>query len=288
MNFLKLTLNVVVFLFSFSCSAYALDSYEAREFAADYEQEIKRKNGTRPSLDIKTDIKVGVANYKEEEQNIKSEYKAVYPEVLFSVTKPGESDVETSLELSFGQTLADVETWYISGEKYQTNDLDFSRVNIKGSVGKILYSDKYQNLQVIPFGGYGFRFIRFERTNFNILNVITSREVITEKYYLYHLNFGIKFDKKMNDKFAILGLADFAYVFSNQAENSALGRVVGGGGYLVDGDLNLQYSLNSSWKLSLGGFIELQNLKGGERGNVIWPDNKLNIYGGRIGIQYNF
>lgn len=41
-------------------------------------------------------------------------------------------------------------------------------------------------------------------------------------------------------------------------------------------------------KLLLGGFADLQHLKGGEQSNIIWPDNELNIYGGDIGVKYLF
>ena len=140
----------------------------------------------------------------------------------------------------------------------------------------------------MPFLGYGFRLIGFERTNFNILNIITSREVVTEKYYIHHIDAGLRLDKPLTEKWGISVSGLLGYVFYNQADNSALGKVDGSGGYLVDGNINLSYSLTNSSRLIFGGFVEKEDLKGGEKGDIIWPDNDLDIYGANIGVKFIF
>jgi len=286
---MKLIITVLALFFIWLQPAYALDVREAKKFAGEYAQEAKINEENKKNMwHILTNLKVGAANYKEEEQTVSSDYKAVYSEFLCAAVNQSNNDIEKAIDFSFGQSTTDTETWYISDIKYQTNDLDFYRINLKGSIGKILYSDKYKNLQVVPFLGYGFRYINFKRADFNILDIITFREVVTEKYSIHHCDFGLKFNNALGDKWNIFGLGSFGYVFYNQADNSYLGKTDGAGGYLFDGNINLQYSLSDSWQFIFGGFFELQNLNGGQKSDVVWPDNKLNIYGGNIGIRLLF
>jgi hypothetical protein len=283
--------NIIFCLFNL---AYAADAqhYKALNFAKEYESEVKVQREApvenRGSWKPEVSIKSGIASYEESEQILRSHWDGFYSEVLGNLLKEGANDVENALSFSFGQSVTETETWHISDIKYQTNDLNFYRINLKGSLGKILHHDRYENLRVIPFLGYGFRFINFKRANFNILDIITSHEAVTEKYYIHHLDFGIRLDNKLSSRWSFSGLACFGYVVYNQADNSMLGKVGGGEGYLVDGNINLQYNLNDFWQLIFGGFIELQKLPGGEKGDAIWPDNELNICGGNIGMRYVF
>jgi len=136
--------------------------------------------------------------------------------------------------------------------------------------------------------GYGFGFDNFKRSNFNILDIITLRDTVSEKYYLHHADIGFMAKQKINDKFNVSGAFSYGYIFYNQANNSILGSIKGKGGYLFDVNLGVGYYLTDCLKLSLGGFVELQHLKGGTKDDVIWPDNDLNTYGGEAGVRYKF
>jgi hypothetical protein len=286
---MRTILAVTSICFIFSRIGLASDIGDAKKFAEEQVQEIEAKKArVKSEWNIETGLRIGVASYEESEQAIQSDCEVIYPEITLTAVNRNENDVEKTISFSFGQTTTDTETWYVNGQNYQTNDLNFYRLNIGASIGRILYSARYKNLQVIPFLGYGFRYINFERSDFNILNIITLREVVTEKYYIHHLDFGLRFNNALSDRWNICGLGAIGYAFYNEADNSALGNIKGGGGYLVDGNISLNYSLTDSWSLIFGGFFELQNLRGSQKGNVIWPDNDLNIYGGNIGMRFIF
>jgi hypothetical protein len=274
--------------------SYAADFSEAQRFAKEYEQEVKaREPKTQEEMEksmwsvaIKT--KIGMARYEENEQTVSSDYNAFYSEVSCAVVNQNQGDIEKAINLSYGQSITDKETWKISDLEYQTNDLDFYRLNFGASIGKVLYSDRYQNLRVVPFLGYGFRYINFERSDFVILSAITLRDVVNEEYYLHHADCGVKFDFPISTKWNVAGLGSFGYVFYNQADNSVLGKIDGGGGYIVNGNIDLRYAISDAWQLIFGGFVELQSLNGGQKGSIIWPDNDLNIYGGNIEARFVF
>lgn len=287
----KVFVIIVLCLLSSLCSpSYAAndDYYRAQRFAQEYEHELRAKSELiEAKWNVSADLKAGVANYEEKESTLKSSFKAFYPELALSAINKSDNDIETALRLSYGQSVTDKEKWKLSGIEYQTNDLYFQRLNLKASVGKILYSD-LRDFKATPFLGYGFRFVNFSRTNFNVLNIITSRDIVTEKYYVHHIDVGLGFEKQLTDQFNISGLGAYGYVFYNKAQNSALGGIRGSGGYIAEANLEVGYTLSEAWKLTFGGFGEWQHLKGGEKSDVLWPDNDLNIYGGKIGLKYSF
>ena len=237
---------------------------------------------------VTANIRGGSAIYKEKATNLKSTFKTIYPELVLGALKRFENGWEVMGNFGFGYSLSDTETWYVSSNKYQTNDLDFYRLNAKGAIGKVFSFGKEQDLELIPFVGYGFRMINFQRSNFNVLNTVTSRDIVTEKYYIQHGDAGLKIEKKFGEKFSIMAQSTYGYVFYNLADNNTLGRVNGDGKYIAEGEVNLIYALNKSWQLVLGGFGEFQDLKGGTKDNIIWPDNKMYIYGGQVGAKYRF
>lgn len=287
------TLTAVFFVaaLSFCRPAYAADrsTVDAQIFARQHVKEIAAMSEEeRKSWRANIGVKMGLATYEEDEDDIDSDYKIFYPEIVAAAEKRFENDIGLGAEFSFGHSLTATETWNLSGEKYQTNDMDFYRINLKGDIGKSFYFGYYRPWEITPFAGYGYRFINFERTNFNILDIITSRDVVNEKYYIYHLDLGVKFSKEIDPLARVSGALSYARVIYNQADNSARGKIKGKGGYLVDGSLNLEYSLNETWRLVWGGFFELQSLNGGTKGGFVWPDNNLNIYGMQAQMKAEF
>jgi len=269
---------------------YAAEYGQARRFADQYQTQVSAEKFAKEyeSWKISLAIRAGRANYEEKEQTIESTYKVVYPEAVLSVNNTTLGGLDIGADVSFGYTPTATETWYIANTKYQTNDLDFYRGDFKGRLGKLIDLSGDETFSITPFLGYGFRFINFKRSNFNILNIITLRDVVTEKYYIQHGDAGFKLNKKFTDKISLFGKGAYGYIFYDKANNSSLGSINGEGGYIIEGDLNLGYSINDSCDLSLGGFAEFQTLKGGQKRSAIWPRNTLDIYGGRIKVMYRF
>lgn len=312
MKTIALIIATLLSTFSF---VYAAESdivlyAKAARFAAEYAAELKSKaamekidreifserthaaqsgqEDTRNRWEFDAKFKPAGAGYKEKEANVKSDFKVFYPEFLFSAARHFDYDIPVAVDFSIGQSATAKETWYISDMKYQTNDLNFFRANLKGNVGKTFYLDESRQFGLTPFLGYGFRFINFQRSNFNILNLITIRDTVNEKYYIHHGDIGFRANQKINDKFGISGALSYSYVFYNEADNSILGKIKGKGGYLFNVNMGMEYYLTDSIELLLGGFVELQHLKGGTKNDIIWPDNDLNTYGGEVGVKYKF
>ena len=182
----------LIFIFFLSWPAYGQVSYyEALQFAQQYEREV----GGQPSFvsgaqevalwKLEAEMKSGVAYYEESESNLDSEWDALYAEIELMLSRDFPNDIQVTLAASYAQSIGDEEeAWDVGGRRFQTNDMEFFRTNLQGTLGKILYSERYKELRVIPFLGYGFRYIDFERTNFNILNTITSTSVVDEEYYI--------------------------------------------------------------------------------------------------------
>lgn len=287
-------ISVAILIFALAGVPRPLHASEADRFAEQYEGEIKTKKEEAGKVMEKSmwyvEIreKLGVANYEESDAPVSSDFSSFFSEVSCTALNDNANDIEKSISFSYGQAVEDKETWRVDDIDYQTNDMSFYRIKLFGSVGKILYSDRYKDLRVIPFIGYGFRYVNFKRSNFNILNIITLTDEVSEKYYLHHLDCGVKFDLPIFKRWDIAGMGSIGYVFYNQADNSILGKIDGKGGYVVNGNLDFLYRLNDDWQLILGGFVEFQNLTGGEKGIIVWPDNELNIYSGNIGARFIF
>jgi len=286
-------ITIMICLLCFVNFSYADEARDTDEFAREYIQELKDKTKSKgekadTGWSLDTQLKSGVASYEEDELGVSSEHETPYTELLARGVYQGDSGIEMGIGSSFGYAFSDTETWYVDGLKYQTNDLNFYRFNLNGALGLRLPLQEDASLHFTPYIGYGFRLIKFERSNFNILNVITSTEVVSEKYYIHHADCGIKLDMDLTDKLTLSPSWAYGYVFYNQADNSALGTIKGGGGFLFDVNIDLKYSLSESWQLLLGGFSEYQKLNGGEQNNIIWPDNSLKIYGGKLAARFVF
>lgn len=279
-----------VFLLTSLTSASDVSMSEAKAFADIYEQELKAERQRKvEQRKILFDIRLAKAIYEEKEGTVSSRYKVFYPELSLALASKDEQNTEKAISLSFGHSLTRREKWFVDQDLRQTNDLYFSRAKIEASIAKELKFSFYgQDLLLEPYLGAGFIYINFSRTNFNVLNIITSREVVTEKYYLLYPDFGLRLDREIGEGWAIVGLASFGPVLYSRADNSALGSINGDSGYLVKGNFGLRNVLNESCELKFIWFAELQHIKGGSKGDIIWPDNKLDIYGIDIGMQFKF
>lgn len=136
--------------------------------------------------------------------------------------------------------------------------------------------------------GYGFRYVKFKRENFTILRIITIRETVPEAVEIHYLNGGLALEYAPTDRLSFSGSASVGHVLYNQADNSLLGTVRGHGGTLGSFGVTAQYAVGTSWQLGLGAFTEVQRLAGGEKEQVVWPDNHLNMYGGTLNLRFQF
>ena len=80
----------------------------------------------------------------------------------------------------------------------------------------------------------------------------------------------------------------FGIVVFNDAHNSEAGTVGGSGGFLFNFDAGPGYAFTKNLSLSAAFRMELQRLCGGTTGNILWPDNGLNSYGGTLTLTYKF
>ncbi len=236
---------------------------------------------------IEADNKIGGATYQEKEVSIDSNWTTFYYEGIVAVDYFKEKGLIGRIDFGMPLTASGEETWDINTKRYQTNDMSFwgMESNVELGYAFPVVADKWG---VAPLGRYGFSFTRFTRTNFNVLNIITSTAIVDEDYWVQHIDMGGKFFYKVNDKlnFDIKGL--FGFVVYNSAHNSVLGTINGGGGYMTMAETNINYNIYKTWSIAGGGFFGLQYLKGGTSGNMLWPNNYLYSYGGKINLKYTF
>lgn len=238
-------------------------------------------------LDVALENKIGGVTYKEDYSNVDSDWNAFYYEGLLSVNYFKENSLIGRIDFGMPLASSSEETWRVSGAKYQTNDMKFwgMESNIELGYAMPVISDK---MLAAMLGGYGFSFTRFTRTNFNVLNIITSTAIVDEDYWVHHIDIGGKLVYSVNEKLKVDLKGIFGFVVYNSAHNSVLGDVEGEGGYLVKTETNIDYDIAENWALTLGGFFTLQHLEGDTKGNLTWPDNDLYTYGGNIGLKYTF
>lgn len=292
----KMILGFVLVFFLSTCAFAAYGNYDSWKFAREYESELRATQSSpgesAGAWKVEADIRAGIASYKEEAHD-GSDWENLYYEGWIQMSRETENEIELAIGGYFGLSPDDTERWYEGGTQTQNNDMKFFRAGGFGTIGKILHSDYLANNRVIPFIGYGYRYVEFERSNFlDLTDLSTWDAVITEKYYIHYANAGVKFDTWLGERFNIALLGSIGYAFYNQMDNSALGKVDGHGGYIIDGRVNLTYKLNDYWQLICGGFADFENLEGGSRPEgdllVVWPDNKLDIYGMNLGARLVF
>lgn len=303
---MKKTVMEVVLLLTVASFVYAEDLKEARDFAGEYAAEVRQEllksaaarqeSGTKsaPQIRKRVDVSVdargkgGVVSYKERYTDLSSYYKSAYSEGLVSAAAEVDKAVYAYVDFFGGTAFKDTEKWYFGGAEFQTNKMKFNRLGGNVRVGKVFFSDIYKDFKATPFVTYGYSYTDFKRSNFNILGAPLNIGAVNEQYYVHHVGGGVTFDKKFNSRFGISGFGLYSYVFSNQAHNSALGKIDGDGGSFTDAELDFNYYFTDNFRLKLGGFFELQELNGKNNNVVIWPDNKTMFYGGQIGLQTVF
>lgn len=239
------------------------------------------------TLQVNLDSNLGGATYNEKEGGVDSKWAGFYYGGDVNIANCDKKNIEGKLEFGMFGTSSGTETWNVNGAKYQTNDMYFWGMDFLAEAGWAFNFEDY-NITLTPLGAYGYKFTRFSRTDFNVLNTITSTAVVDEDFNVHHLDIGGKIDYAPNKKLNLYAKSRFGFVVCNSADNSALGDISGDGGYIVDTEFGINYFFTENMGLNLTGFADLQRLKGGSSSNLIWPDNNLNVYGGTIGVKYTF
>lgn len=244
--------------------------------------------------EISVDDTLGGAVYKEEDSSagfdLDSDWKAFYNKTTLYLADYDNKNIEGEARFGFAATAAGEETWDINTSEYQTNDMSFWGTELGFALGWAFQGVVMDDVDMTftPLLGYKWKFIRFTRSNFNILNIITIRETIDEDFNVHSIDFGFKLNGEFRKKFELYIKPIFGLAFYNSAYNSVLGTVEGDGGYLLDIDVGMNYVFTEHFSLGAMFRTEFQWLEGGSEGNIIWPDNTLEIFGGTIKATYKF
>ena len=200
---------------------------------------------------------------------------------------------EGEVRTGFSFTTENSEKWDINDIECMTNDMKLWAWDAGFLLGWALPLDMNSadsELCFTPLIGYNYEFIRFTRTNFNILDVITVTEVVDIDYYLHALDLGGRIDFAVNEQLNFFVKPIYGFIVYDYVHNSTSGGVEGNGGsYYVNLDAGIEYDINKDWMIGLLFRAEWQRLSGGNRNNgVVWPANSLDTYGGAVNISYKF
>ena len=240
--------------------------------------------------EINADSKLGVATYREEYGIIESDWLAFYSGGIISLGHYPEEGFIGGADFGMGFTPNADEDWEITGRPFQANDMRLWEMENNFELGYIIpvLIDK---IPIAPLFGYGWRFTRFKRENFAIADMDISSESVEEDFWVHHLDAGLRFSyKTMNEKFKIDLRGIFGFILYSSAYNNAFDTTIegGDGSFLIKIDLGVSYEMTEHLSLNVAGFTGIQHLEGSTSGNIVWPDNDLNTYGGKIGIKYIF
>lgn len=155
-------------------------------------------------------------------------------------------------------------------------------------MGNSYRDSRKMDITLSPLVGYRWKFIRFTRSNFVIMRVITVTETIDEDYNIHSMDLGARINFKINDKFNVFTKPVFGIVLFNEARNSIAGTIDGDNGFLFNFDAGVNYAITENLIVEGAFKMELQRLNGGTSGDIIWPDSNLDSYGGTITIRYKF
>ncbi|MDD4957028.1 MAG: hypothetical protein PHH49_06470 [Candidatus Omnitrophica bacterium] len=240
----------------------------------------------------------GYVTYKESEDlsgtQLDSNWSAYLNRTGLALKEYDHESWEGEMRVGFSFTSEDSETWDVGGARYQTNDMKYWALDsgflLGWAVPLDMGSSSEPNMYLTPLIGYNYKFMRFTRTNFNILNTITITDTVDEDFYIHALELGGKFDFMVNEKLALFVKPIWGIVLYDYAHNSIGGGIEGKeGSYYINLDTGVEYSIDENWVVGLLFRAEWQRLKGGNRDNeVFWPDNSLDAYGGEVNVAYRF
>jgi len=227
--------------------------------------------------------------------SINSDWKAFYYKGTGILSKYDHENIQGEAFYGMFLTPKENESWDMNGSEVQTNDMSFWGIDtgvLLGWAFPLKMSDVKPpdgfNITLTPLIGYEWKFERFTRQNFVVLQAITISDIVDEDYSIHSLDIGGRIDV-VNGKFTVYAKPVFGIVLYNSAKNSVIGgSIKGDGGFLFNLDAGVDYAMTQNLTLGLAFKMELQNLNGSTKDNVIWPDNTLQTYGGTVNARYRF
>ena len=245
------------------------------------------------SLELEVENNSSIAIYEEKDSlgsvDLSSDWKAYHNKTTLYVSDYNNEKFEGEVRYGMYFTPKAQEKWDINGSRYQTNDMSLWGIDTGFLVGyAIPFTTDAVDITITPLVGYSWKFTRFSRSNFNILNTFTIAETVDEDYNVHYVDAGMRLNFDVDGKFDIYLKPIFGVVLYNSAKNSALGTIKGDGGYVLDLDAGIEYPLSEDMILDVAFVGEWQKLQGAEKDNVLWPNNTFSSYGIKIGIKHKF
>lgn len=185
----------------------------------------------------------------------------------------------------------ETETWRSGGATVQENRLGVDGLDLRGEVGYALV--QRSGVDGTGWLGLGLRRQDFTRDEFVLFSQDETAVsgAVGETYSIGYLTGGLDGWFNIADDLRGGVTLTGGWVFSNEADNDLIGRVEGGGGYLIEARVSLEIRLTRRHAAVLGIFIEEQSLDGArvtaadfEDGEgvttvVEWPDNTTRMVG---------
>jgi len=226
--------------------------------------------------------------------NVSSDWKAFYYKGVLSLSKYDNENFQGEIHCGMGVGSKSTETWDLNDSQVQTNDMSFWNMDTEALIGWAFATptptvDAPHGFKFVitPLIGYGWRFDRFTRQNFHAFGAVNMTDIVDEDYNIQSADLGGRISINY-EKVTFYVKPIFGIVVYNSANNNELGTVKGDGGFLFNFDAGIDYSLTQNIILGAAFKMELQDLNGATKDNVVWPDNLLQTYGGTISVRGKF
>jgi len=224
--------------------------------------------------------------------SIDSDWNAFYYKGTGTLSKYNHENIQGEVFYGMFLTPKENESWDMNGADVQTNDMSFWGIDTGMLLGWAfpIFSKPEDDFKtsITPLVGYEWKFERFTRQNFVIPRTITISDIVDEDYNIHSLDLGGRIDV-VHGKFTVYAKPIFGIVLYNSSKNSLIdGSIKGDGGFLFNLDAGVDYEIVQNFTFGLAFKMELQDLNGSTKDNIIWPDSTLQTYGGTASIRYRF
>jgi hypothetical protein len=193
------------------------------------------------------------------------------------------------------------ETWTALGRVAQKDDLWVGGGEAVAEIGYALGGES--GTRLVPTGGIGFLFQRFERSGFRLFGSeeTSIEETVQEDFEVAFVRAGAELQQALTERLQLYAQGNYGYVFYYNADNSAFGELDGEGGNILEGRLGLRWQVSTDTTLSAGIRYYNQDLDGDSEertfiaedgssfpGIIELPDNELTRVGGEVTWQITF
>jgi hypothetical protein len=242
------------------------------------------------AVEVKTDHKFGVASFYQEDGIVDSKWIGFFYEGLISIGHYDEEGLIGGAEIGFPVSARAEEEWIERGVEVQTNDMNLWGINTNFELGWAFPTIIVNDLEIgfAPLVGYGLSYFKLKRSNEEITRRITGVAVVDESQIYHHLDIGAKLYWFASDTITVNLKSMVGFIVYNESDNSQLGTLTGGNGYLVKMEGGIDYHATRDIVFNLDAFGEVRRIKGATSGNFTWLDTNFNTFGGKLGVKYIF